>query len=500
MTSPKRPRVLIAGISHETNSFAAGQTPLEKFLATNDFPGLQTGDEIVAYHRGRNFGTSGFLARMEDEAEIVPAIWMHGGAGGPAEDAVLTYFCDHLLEAFDRAGPVDAIYLDLHGSMVTPGWPDAEGEILRRLRGVTGPDLPIVASMDYHGNLSRAMVGALDGLSAYRTYPHIDRAETGARAAEQLLRIWAEGRPKEKALLRSDFLIPLPFECTLTDPSRMLVAMCEELPEGVSALEYVPGFPAADTAETGPAVLAIGCDAAAVRAAAERVFQALEAAERDFAIPVYSPEAAVARAAELRGTGPVLLADTQDNPGGGGAGDTTGLLKAMVAADLRNAALAIMIDGEAAQAAHAAGAGARLRLALGGKHGPEGVTPLEAVYEVRALSDGQFRATGKVVGGREIDLGLSAVLRLGGIDIVTASNPMQPYDPEVFAHLGLDPAGYDMLGLKSSVHFRADFEPLSRGVLIVRAPGWHLIDLDVLPYRNLREGMRLGPLGKAFGA
>lgn len=493
-----RPRILIGGISHETNSFSSGRTELSKFLAENDFPGIKQGDELIAYHQGNNFGTSGFLAQMTGMGEILPALWMHGGAGAPVADAVVDYFCNGLIEAFQTFGGIDAVYLDLHGAMVSESFDDAEGEILRRLREITGPGLPIVASMDYHGNLSSAMVDALDGLAAYRTYPHIDRQEAGVRAARQLIRIMHEGRPAHKCLRKGDYLIPLPFECTLTEPSKSLVSACEHLPEGVSALEYVPGFPASDTAQTGPAILAMGHDANAVQQAASALLNRLAEAEQAFDVPVLSEREAIAQARRTSGTGPVILADTQDNPGGGGAGDTTGLLHAMHAAGVANAALAIMIDPQAARAAHDAGTGARIRLALGGHHGPEGVIPLEAEYEVAALSDGRFRATGKVVGGRDINLGLSAVLRLGGIDIITASLPMQPYDPEVFAHLGRDPARYDLLALKSSVHFRADFAPLARDVLIVRSPGWHLIDLDRYPYRKLRDGLRFGPRGTAF--
>ncbi|MEF2074419.1 M81 family metallopeptidase [Consotaella aegiceratis] len=492
------PRILIAGIAHETNSFAPGRTPLDTFLADTDFPGLKRGTDLLVFHDGNNFGTSGFLAAAEAWATLVPSVWMHGGAGAPVADEVVDFFCEAVLQDLERAGAVDGVYLDLHGAMISESHLDAEGEILRRIRDRLGEDRPIVASMDYHGNLSGAMVEALDGLAAYRTYPHTDREVAGARAAHQLQRIFQDGRPRAKSLLRGDFLIPLPFECTLVEPSRHLVAACSPLPKGVTALEYVPGFPASDAPESGPSVLAIGYDPAAVEAAAQGLHAALVAAEADFAVPVHAPDAALAAVRQISGAGPAILADTQDNPGGGGAGDTTDLLKAMVAAKVDNAALAIMIDPEAAAAAHAAGTGATIDLALGGRHGPDGVTPLAARFEVRTLSNGRFRGTGQIVGGRDIDLGPSAVLRLGGIDIVTASNPMQPYDPMVFGHLGLDAARYDLLALKSSVHFRADFEPMARAVLLVRAPGRHRVDLDRYSYRNLRAGVRLGPLGLRF--
>jgi microcystin degradation protein MlrC len=157
-----------------------------------------------------------------------------------------------------------------------------------------------------------------------------------------------------------------------------------------------------------------------------------------------------------------------------------------------------MIDAAAAAAAHRSGEGARIELALGGRNGPPGVTPFEATFEILRLAAGRFRTAGRTVGGRDIDLGPSALLRVGGVDIVVASRPMQPYDPMVFGHLGVDPFRYAVLALKSSVHFRADFAPRAEGILLVRAPGWHVLDLAAYPYRKLRPGVRLGPGGPVF--
>ncbi len=486
MAAPKL-RIAVGGIGHETNSFAEGVTPLDKFLRGGEMPAAMEGEPLVPTLATLNFGASGFIRAMQDEAALIPLAWGQGGAGAPVADEAFEWFATRIvdrLRAAQAVAPLDAVYLDLHGSMMTVSLDDAEGELLRRVRAVVGEALPVVATMDYHGNLTAQMLGAVDALSAYRTYPHTDRHDAGARVAAMLREIrGARGgqRPPFKHIARGPFLIPLPFESTDRHPSATLVAMVEPRPDGVLSFEYVPGFPASDFAEAGPSAFAIGYDEAAVHAAVARLHARLVALEPDFAEPLLPPAEALARAMQLRADGtttrPVILADTQDNPGGGGAGDTTGLLEAMLAAGVENAALAMVYDPAASAAAHAAGVGADITLDLGGRHGPAGMRPLSGTFRVKALADGSFTTTGRTIGGRPVRLGPSAVLTIAGVDIIVSPTRMQPYDLMIFQHLGVEPADYAILGLKSTVHFRADFGPLADEIILVKAPGLHLADL-----------------------
>lgn len=494
-------RIAIGGLGHETNSFAPGETPLRQFLDAGEMPALKSGRSLIEDLRPLNFAMSGFIGAMEEHHKLLPLVWAQGGAGPVVADEAFDWFATTIREKLAELGPIDALYLDLHGAMVTHQFDDAEGELLTRLRRQMGDQIPIIISMDYHGNLTQRMLDAVDGLAAYRTYPHIDREETGRRAAAILDQVFRRGRPPYKVLRRAPFLIPLPFESTDRDPSHTLVqSAAEPLHHDVLALEYTAGFPASDVPECGPTVATIGYDSGLTDATNHRLFDRLIAAEPHFPEPVLAPEEAVVEAIKLSTTAsrPIILADTQDNPGGGGSGDTTDLLKELIKASARKAALAIMIDPDAAAAAHGAGEGTSISLSLGGKHGPASVTPLSATYEVRRLTDGRFRSTGSTFGGRQIDLGPSAVLRLHDIDILVASRRMQPYDPSIFHHFGLDPTTYNLLVLKSSVHFRADFGPIAERILLVRANGWHLLDLTSYPYRKLPPGVRLGPCGPAF--
>lgn len=192
---------------------------------------------------------------------------------------------------------------------------------------------------------------------------------------------------------------------------------------------------------------------------------------------------------------PVVIADTQDNPGCGGTADTTGLLKALVAAGVEDAVLGLLCDPAAAEAAHAAGEEGVVRVALGGHARPAGATPLEADYAVERLGDGRFRTTGQAIGGRDADIGPMALLRLGSVRVVVTSRRMQAFDQAPFRHLGVEPSRQRILGLKSTCHLRAAFEPMAEKVIVVLAPGVYLADPSAYPYRRLRPGVRLRPLG-----
>jgi microcystin degradation protein MlrC len=214
---------------------------------------------------------------------------------------------------------------------------------------------------------------------------------------------------------------------------------------------------------------------------------------------LFDPSAAVVRAMQRGEPGrPVVLADTQDNPGAGGNGDTTGLLAALLAHNARDATLGLLIDGASARQAHAVGVGRNALFKLGETSGVAGHVPLVGEFTVETLADGKFTCTGPMFKGFRMDLGPMAVLRQGGVRVVLAAKKVQAGDQAMFRHVGIEPVRERILGLKSSVHFRADFEPIAREVLVVVAPGPAKADPTAFPWTRLREGLRLAPLGPAF--
>jgi microcystin degradation protein MlrC len=293
----------------------------------------------------------------------------------------------------------------------------------------------------------------------------------------------------------------LPAQCTLVDPAQALYAAMAELSAGpVWSMSLAPGFPAADIADCGPSILAYGDDPDAVQAAADDLAGRLAAMELAFTLDLLSPDAAVARAIVFaaRAGRPVVLADTQDNPGGGAAGDGVAILDSLVRHDAQGAVLGLLCDARAAAAAHQAGVGARLDIGLGAGSGYGGASPLVGPFVVERLGDGRFTGTGPFYGGNRMQLGPMALLRIGGVRVAVSSVKQQAADQAMFRHLGVEPAEASILALKSSVHFRADFAPLAAAILLVEAPGANAADPATQPFRRLRQGVRLRPGGPAF--
>lgn len=493
-------RIALGGFQHETNCFVDPKTDFAYFAAHRDRPPLVYGADVAKWLSGSSFAIAGFMQDMASRHDLVPLLWTSGGAGGLVTRDAFERIAGSLVGDLSKAMPVDAVYLDLHGAMVTEDFEDGEGEVLRRVRAAVGPKVPIVISLDYHANVTPQMVELTDALIAYRTYPHVDRVETGQYAAKAMHAVLERGRPAGRALRKAPFLIPLNGQCTLVDPSRKITGKSKVVEGGLVNLSYLAGFPPSDLHWCGPSVIAHAWTQEAADRAADEMLRAIEADEARFAEKMVSPEEGVARAIAVSRTAkrPVVIADTQDNPGCGGTSDSTGLLKALVDARAQGAVLGFMCDAEAARAAHAAGEGAELTLALGGRSGPQGVTPLEATYRVARLGSGKFRTDGSVVGGRDVDVGLMALLTLGGVSIAVTSKRLQAYDQAPFRHLGIEPAQQKILALKSTCHYRGEFEPIAEEVIVVLAPGYYLADPTAYPFRKLRSGVRLKPLGPVF--
>jgi microcystin degradation protein MlrC len=495
-------RIAIGGFEHETNTFAPSKATYEDFVRPGAWPGLTRGPALLEAVSGINLPIAGFIdqARQAHHA-LLPLSWAQATPAAAVTEEAFERIVGQIIEDLRDLRHLDAVYLDLHGAMVAEHLEDGEGEILARVRRVVGPDLPVVASLDLHANITPAMVELSDALVVFRTYPHVDMAETGARAALLLDRCLAGRERLHKAYRQLPFLIPTTAGCTLQEPARGLYAHLENLErEPLASLSFACGFGPADIYHCGPSAVAYGADAAAVEAAAQALSDHALAHEAEFALQVWTAEEAVAYAMRKARSAdrPVILADTQDNPGGGANSDTVGLLAELVRQGADGATLALLYDPTAAAAAHAAGIGAELRLPLGAGSGLAGHRPLEETYRVDALGDGSFTASGPFYHGARMQLGPMALLALGGVRIVVGSRKIQAADQEIFRHIGIEPAAQKILALKSSVHFRADFEPIAEEVLVVLSPGPNPADFRDLPYRRLRPGVRLMPAGPAF--
>ncbi len=495
--------IAVGGFQHETNTFAPSKAGYAAFQDGGGWPPLTFGDDIAPRLSGANIPAAGAIQALHAMGyRTAGLVW---GAASPSAEVTRDAFeriAGELVARLTSLSDVDGVYLDLHGAMVAEHLDDGEGELLGRMRRIVGTRVPIVASLDLHANVTRAMIERCDGLVAYRTYPHVDMAATGMRAARLLDRALRAGCAPEKSFRTLDFLTGLPSQCTMIEPARSLYAALDRFErEHDTALSFTPGFPMADFPECGMAVFGYGENKRSVQAATAALTNAVADAEGQFSMELFEPDAAVARAMRRGEPGaPVVLADTQDNPGAGGNGDTTGLLASLLSRRAQGAVLGLLIDPRSAAKAHAVGAGRKAAFSLGEISGVPGHTPLEGEFTVERLADGRFTCTGPMFLGFRMDLGPMAVLEKDGVRVVLASRKCQAADQEMFRHVGIEPRTQRILALKSSVHFRADFEPIAREVLVVVAPGPAKADPTMFTWSRLRKGLRLKPLGPAFEA
>jgi microcystin degradation protein MlrC len=501
------PRIAVGGFQHETNTFAPQRATWDDFARADAWPGYVRGPELFDAVAGFNIPIAGAVETLRRLGyELIPLSWCSAPPSSYVDEDAYERVAAGILEDLAAAGPLDGIYLDLHGAMVAAHQEDGEGELLRRIRGLVGAALPIVASLDFHTNMTAEMVRHASAMIGYRTYPHIDMAPTGSRAAELLDRLIREKRPLCKAFRQADFLIPLVWQCTMAEPTKGIFDLMEEIErgdashnQGIVSITHTPGFPPADIAECGPALVVYGRDQETADAAADRLLAALEAKEAEFAGRLYTADEAAQEAIRLARTAtkPIVLADIQDNPGAGGTSDTVGLLRALIAHQAAGAVIGMIVDPEAAAAAHAAGEGALLPCGVGAKVGYAGETPVEARWRVVRIAGGDFVGTGPMFGGAKFHIGPMALVtdEDSGVSAVLAAARIQACDQEQFRHVGIEPVAVPILALKSTVHFRADFQPIAETVLCVLSPGAHVSDPVELPYRHLRPGIRLRPQG-----
>jgi microcystin degradation protein MlrC len=500
-------RIAVGGFQHETNTFAPLRATWADFERADAWPGYVRGPALFAAVTGFNIPIAGAVGTLSGLGhELIPLSWCSAPPSSYVDEDAYEKVAAGMLEDLAAAGSLDGIYLDLHGAMVAAHHEDGEGELLRRIRTLVGNALPIVTSLDFHTNMTREMVRHASAMVGYKTYPHVDMAATGSRAAELLDKLIRDKKPLCKAFRQVDFLIPLVWQCTLAEPTKGVFDLMDEIErgsashnQGIVSITHTPGFPPADIAECGPALVVYGYDQEAADAAADRIVAVIKAREPEFAGRLYTADEAAEEAIRLSNTAtkPIVLADIQDNPGAGGTSDTVGLLRALIARQAKGAVLGMIVDEEAAAAAHEVGEGALLPCGVGGKVGYAGETPVEARWRVIRVASGDFVGTGPMFGGAQFHVGPVALVTDddSGVSVVLAAARIQAIDQQQFRHVGVEPSHVPILALKSTVHFRADFQPIAETVLCVLAPGAHVSDPAELPYKHLRAGIRKRPMG-----
>jgi microcystin degradation protein MlrC len=494
--------IAVGGFQHETNTFAPHKAPLSEFLKADGWPGLTEGAELFEVMNGLNIPIAGFIeAAQHNQIELHPILWCSAEPSSYVAEEAFEAIADKFCALLRAAQNLDGVYLDLHGAMVTEHFEDGEGELLRRVRAIVGSDMPVMVSLDLHANVTEEMVAHATAITVFRTYPHLDMAETGARAY-QLMDAAFKGAKLVGGMRKVPFLFPLTAQCTDLEPCRSIYQAVSQVEQNTTSrlyAEFACGFPPADILECGATILAYGSNQLEVDSILDDLLAQVIEAESLFDINLLTPDQAVQQAMKNTVNKPVVLADAQDNSGAGATSDTTGLLEALIRNQAQSAVLALMHDPEVARLAHQTGAGNEFQASLGAKSGLAGVLPINSRFKVDALADGNFQFTGGMYKDSPAELGPMALLRVvddnSDVRVIVGSERMQCLDLAIFRHLGVEPTEQKILVVKSSVHFRADFDPIAAQTLVVAAPGAHPCELAKLSYKNLRSGIRLEPMG-----
>ena len=436
--------------------------------------------------RGEGLTGHEYFAFLKNHtAEVAPLLHARAVPGGPVARDTYDRFKAEFLERLEAAKPFDAVYLAMHGAMKVDGMFDAEGDWISAVRAAVGPDMLIATSYDLHGNVSQRIIDQIDIFAAYRTAPHIDTPETMEAAYAMLLRAVETGARPGVVRVPVPLLLPGERSSTEDEPGRSLYAALPSR-EGPSVwrTDLIIGYVWADEPRATACAVVTGTDLAATKAAGTAIAADFWAARDRFRFgPVTGPLPEMLALAEKATTRPVILADSGDNPTGGGVGDRADVLAALIARDWQDALIAGITDRPAVEACFAAGQGARLTLKIGASLDPAGVSA-NAQVEVIRLDEGTTPAEWQ------------AVVRTRGITLVLAARRRPYHDLADFTKLGLDPKAARLVVVKSG-YLSPDLAPIANPNLMALTDG--VVNQDIPKLANLHRAAGTVPWAESPG-
>ena len=477
-------------IGHETNTFSPVKTDLDSFQGKKSRTGLKIGNGIIDIFKGTKTITGGFInAAAKLDFELVPLIWTFATPSGAVAQSAYDYLKQLFIEKLTKAGKVDGVLLDLHGAMVTEDLEDAEGDLIAAVRDIVGDDVPIVSTLDLHANITDLMVEKADVLVGFDEYPHIDCYERGLEAAQIIISILRDGLKPSMVINRLPMLTPPPKQCTFRPPMKNFIDLAHQIEsgEGVANVTVSGGFPFADIKDAGVSVVVTTDDNPELAAEkAKEIGDQIWNRRNEFEITLTPVKEAIQYAEEI-GEGPVILADGSDNPGGGAPCDGTVILQTFLEENVQDAVVAVIADPESVQKAIEVGVGNEIQLEVGGKTDDKHGKPVLMTGIVHLISDGCFINKGAMGTGMKTDMGRTVVLKSGGVEVIITEKRVQVLDQELLKSVGITPADRKLIALKSSVHFRADFESIAQKIFEVDTPGVHSPNLFQYDYKKLRR-------------
>ena len=480
-------RVVMAMMKHETNTFSPVPTPWSRFEEWS----ACFGEDVIQAYGPTNMTLSAYIKLCRDAgAKIISPIAAEAMPSGPVADDAYRLMSDHILEAVAKG--CDAIMLDLHGAMVTESNQDGEGTLLAEVRRAA-PNTPICVTCDLHANLTQAMVDNCDALIGYKTYPHTDMYEVGTTVGQILFDKLRGNANPVMSWGRVPVLSQTLRQGTVDEPFKSLIRLTREAEASgeVMAASVFGGFALADIHDAGISCIAI---ADGDQSAADSVIERLRLEmweKREEHLYNHEPlEDGVARARTIE-NGPVILLDHSDNTGSGGNQDVMTVIAEVIRQDLQDVAVGGLWDPTAVQKMMEVGIGSTVTLELGGKTDMPSIDrkgePLTVTGKVKALSDGEWVVRGPMYHGLVVQMGPTAVLDTGNMQIVIVSRHHEPWDQGIFLSVGIDPAHKRYILLKSRIHYRAGFASIAKHTITLDGVGVTTSDNRLLKYRNVRR-------------
>jgi microcystin degradation protein MlrC len=479
-------RIAVGQISCESNTFSAFSCDLDTVRKTGY---LYEGDDVLEL-RGKNNEVAGMIATVEGSgATVVPLLASRWNSSAVVTAECYAYLRGHLLARLKDAGAVAGVLLSCHGSMVADGIDDPEADLARAVRLVVGPRVPVVMTLDLHGNVTRPMVDSLTAILGYKEYPHDDPVTTGERAGRLLLHA-AHGDVTPVMAW-----VGLPMLLTAFNASTKGDGPFAQLMNQAKALEREPGILSASMQFVGSYIDIndMGCSSVVItdgdgeraRGEARKLADAFWARRREFLVETVSVAEAVRRGLAIHG--PVILLDTADTTGGGAAGDSIDLVKGLLEAGVTEPSLAMVVDPEGAQACLRAGVGSDVTLSLGHRVDPRWGKPIQVTGQVVRASDGRFTYTGGIFGGTVGSMGPSAVLQIGSIQLLVQSLPTYDWKDEQYRSVGMRSETAKFVGAKNMMNFRNAYGAIMKGQFVLDLPGPTAPDMRSLPFSRARR-------------
>lgn len=479
-------KILTLQFRHETNAFSPAPADEQAFRNSRYI----LGEAVFEDQRGVGSDLGAFLDLFtgREDVEMIPTLALYACPSGPVTEDIFDFVAEKISQAIDTHGPFDAVFMDVHGAMVAVNHPDGEGDLMALIRSKVGTEIPVVAPLDLHANITKQMIRHATILLPYNSYPHVDVFDTGMAAAKLLDRtLKGEIEPK-MACRQIHFQLPLfPTDDPAITPLYDLAKEMMTRP-GVLEVRFSHGFYPADIEEVGMVAVAItDGDQALAEALADEMAAAIEKQLPQLK-QYYMPLDEALDRVLLPGEGPVVIADPSDNPGAGGLNDTTHILRRILERGITGAAIATIVDTESVQICEKAGVGAEVELALGGKSDPKySGGPVQVKGKVLMITDGAYRNAGPMLKGMIYNHGRTAVVEIAGNKVLVSSIPRQVLDTEAFRFHGIDPEKEKLLVVKSSIHYRASFGRFAREMIPVVVPGYAPPTPEGYTYKNWKN-------------